>query len=283
MNINSKSSAFLPLTVILSAIVAAKVVWSIITVKYLPKYGINKEESIHLKPLYYRYSIASKKEKPKINSFRVKEEKAKESPKPDLITKFTLKGIIYSKKTQIITVSYFNKDAVLVPGDTFEGYKLKKVFPTYAIFTRDNKEYRLNLFDKKKEVKKESFIKQNPLLPPQQIKKQAIQKEGDTTIISKSLFDKYKNNLNEIQKNIALAPLYSGKKLTGFRVNYIKKGSDFDKLGLQKGDIIKAINGEELNSFEVPMRFFNNLDSLNAATITVQRGSQIKELEYEIH
>ncbi len=284
MNTDSKSNAFLLLSIILSAIVLAKLFWSAIDYKYLPKVGVNKEESTHIKPLYYRYNIASKKEKPKIIAPKPKKHIVKKAlPKPELITKFSLKGIIYSKTTQIVTVTYQNKDAILSPGDQFEGYTLKKVYPTYAIFTKDGKEYQLNLYkNNKNENQTPSISHPTPIAPKPQTKK-AIYKEGDTTIISKSVFNKYKKNLRLIQQNIGVVPLYSGKKLTGFRVSYIKKGSDFDKLGLKRGDIIKAVNGEELNSFEVPLRIFNNIDSMTAATITIQRGSETKELEYEVH
>ena len=107
-------------------------------------------------------------------------------------------------------------------------------------------------------------------------------REGDTTIIPKTLFNKYKGDYRAIRRNINAVPNMVNGKLNGFKISFVRRGSDFDKLGLKRGDIITAINGEELKDFSVPMRYFNNMDSLTAATITVKRGNETKELEYEV-
>jgi type II secretion system protein C len=175
-------------------------------------------------------------------------------------------------------------------GDELEGYKLKKLQSTVAIFEKNGKEYTLDLY---KPRKKKSAVQAAPkftqpapakVAPKPQSKAAALTptKDGETTVIPKDLFDRYRRNVRQIQKNINAVPNMVNGQIEGFKVNFIKKGSDFAKLGIQRGDIITAINGEPLTNLKVPIEFFNNLDTMRAATFTIRRGNELKELEYEV-
>ncbi len=283
----SKTNGFALLIPILAGAFVAKALWVGIESYKLPKSGVDLEKSSGVKSLYYHYSLASKKEMPKVIVKKSKPNivKPKPKPKPQKFTKFILKGIYDSSDKKIIILSYLNKSYALELGESIEGYKFTKLYPTYAIFKKDGKEFRLDLFKTKKESSNQGAITTTTITAqnnkePQ--KNSTIKREGDTTYIPKNLFNRYRSDFNAIRKNIGVAPYMEDGKLKGFKIRYVRKGSDFDKLGVQKGDIIQAINGEPLNNFKVPLEFFNNLDSITAATITIKRGDEIKELEYEV-
>ena len=281
MSQSSKKSSFGLLIPILLGLVAAKGFWLALELTKLPKKGIEPNLEIGVKPLYYRYTLATKKEKVKTVAKNNKNHYIKPKPKPEEIRKFILKGIFDSTDKKLIVIKYRGKSYVLAMGEMIEGYKFTKIYPDYVIFTKNGKEYELNLYKKgHKEIKKAHL----DTIIPNRIRKKskAIEKEGDTTYISRNLFNKYKSNFAEIQKNIGVVPYMEGGKLKGFKISFVRKGSDFDKLGVKRGDIILSVNGEPLNNFKVPMRIFNNLDTLTAATITIKRGNEIKELEYEV-
>ena len=282
-------SVFVPL---LAGLFVAKALWVAIEYKYLPKEGVDKELKSSVKPLYYRYTLASKKDAPKPI---IKKEptvkvpiKKKPKPKPLKIEKFTLKGIIYENdKKGIATIEYMGKSYVLARGEDIEGFKLFKFAPKAVTFIKKGKTYKLELFNKNK--KSESSKREEPVVeasikkkPPKPTQKKEIIQEGDTTVISKNLFNKYKKDIGAIKKSVGVAPVMENNKLKGFKIRYIKKGSDFDKVGIKRGDIITAINGEEITDLSVPIRFFNNLDTITSATITIKRGNEEKELEYEV-
>ena len=290
MSQNSKKSTYTLLASIVAGLLIAKALWVGLEVTKLPKNGEDVESSSALKPLYYHYSLASKKELPKVikkpNTNKPKINRPKPKPKPEKFTKFILTGIYSSSSKKIIALVYLGKSYVLELGESIEGYKFSKLYPTYAIFTKDKKEYKLDLYKEQtkkgnKATKTSSKIS-SAIKPKEEPKKQTIERAGDTTYIPKNLFNKYKKDIGAIRKNIGVAPYMSGGKLSGFKIRYVKKGSDFDKLGVKRGDIITAINGEQLNNFRVPLEFFNNLDSITAATLTIKRGNEIKELEYEV-
>ena len=290
MSQNSKKSTYTLLASVVAGLLIAKALWVGLELTKLPKSGEDVESRSELKSLYYHYSLASKKELPKVikkpTTHTVKINKPKPKPKPEKFTKFILTGIYDSTSKKIIALNYLGKSYVLGVGESIEGYKFTKLYPTYAIFTKDNKEYRLDLYKEQpkgtKKASNTSAIISSAVKQKTEPKKQLIERAGDTTYIPKNLFNKYKTNIGAIRKNIGVAPYMAGGKLSGFRIRYVKKGSDFDKLGVKRGDIITAINGEQLNNFKVPLEFFNNLDSITAATLTIKRGNEIKELEYEV-
>ena len=289
MSQDSKKSTYTLLASVAAGLLIAKALWVGLEITKLPKSGEDIESKSELKSLYYHYSLASKKELPKVikaSTHTAKVNKPKPKPKPEKFTKFILTGIYDSSSKKIIALDYLGKSYVLELGESLEGYKFSKLYPTYAIFTKDNKEYRLDLYkENDKGVKKRASTSaaiSSAVKPKEEPKKQVIERAGDTTYIPKNLFNKYKTDIGAIRKNIGVAPYMEGGKLSGFRIRYVKKGSDFDKLGVKRGDIITAINGEQLNNFKVPLEFFNNLDSITAATLTIKRGNEIKELEYEV-
>ena len=288
---SNKSTIGITIAGVLGLLIA-KGIWLFIDIKYLPKKGEEIEKSTSVKKLYYHYNLASKKEKPKAI---VKKSKPKPKPKPKIpkkITKFILKGVYNSKEKKIILVVYNNKSYALKLGEKIEGYKFIKLYPDYAIFEKDGKEYKLDLYKKgKKNRDNRSYdlYSTNSTQPPSIKKSQPSNskleptyEEDGTTVIPKSLFNKYSGDYRAIRRNINAVPNMENGKLNGFKISFVRPGSDFSKLGLKRGDVIIAINGEPLDNFKVPLEYFNNARSLTAATLTVKRGNEIKELEYEV-
>ncbi len=304
MSQNSKSSIVGSLVALLLGLVIAKGVWSIIAFLYLPKKGIDAKEEYSLKPLYYHYNLASKKEviKPIVHKQAPKKvvlpKVIKKKIVPEKIDSFLFKGLYDSREKKLIVIEYQGKTYVLSIGEVLEGYKFTSLKGNTAIFTKNGKRYPLEIFAKKEKKRKakQGASQATPSaskIRVQQSRSQkgqnqsqaaalAIRKEGETTIIPKDLFDRYRTNLRQIQKYANAVPHMVNGHLEGFRVNYIKKGSDFSKLGIQKGDIITAVNGEPLDNLKVAIEFFRNLNTMTAATFTIKRGNEIKELEYEV-
>ncbi len=295
MSQSSKKSTQGYIIASLLGLVIAKGVWSFIGYKYLPKSGVDVKEELALKPLYYHYNLASKKEvlKPIVHTKAPKRVAPKVLPKkvePEKIDKFIFKGLYNSKEKKFIVIEYLGKSAVLGIGDELEGYRLQRLQSTVATFVKNGKKYKLDLYKpRKSKTQQQMQVPQAQPAPmqatPNKVSPAAAltpHKDGETTVIPKDLFDRYRHDVRQIQKSINAEPYLVNGQIKGFRVNFIKKGSDFEKLGIKRGDIITAINGEPLTNLKVPIAFFNSLDTITAATFTIKRGNEIKELEYEI-
>jgi len=243
MSQDSKKKSLSILVPLLAGIFIAKALWVGIDYKFLPKTGVDKEVKSDIKPLYYRYSLASKKDAPKpIVKQKDVIKKTKPAPKPLEIKKFVLRGIIYQNpKKGLATIEYLNKAYVLERGEDLEGFIVSKFEPKAVLFVKKGKSYKIKLFEQKEVKNKNSSqsvapIKQKTKPKPKDKNqtKNDIKKDGDTTVLSKQLFNKYKKDFKLIRKNIGVSPVMQDNKLQGFRIRYIKKGNILKKEAILK-------------------------------------------------
>jgi len=106
---------------------------------------------------------------------------------------------------------------------------------------------------------------------------------GDYKIVDKSLVEHYAKNMDDIYKNIGIKEVKKGNVLEGFRVTFIRKGSPFAKLGMRRGDVIKAINGQKIDSYNVAFDVYKNIENIDNLTLVIERGKEEMELEYEVN
>jgi len=282
MNQNSSNRVVSFITILLFAFVVAKFIWVAVERFYLPKYGIELRQQSIKPNLHYRYKLASSKALPKV----------KKNIKPP-VTKRVLASIdnlklvaIYSSGADsIITVIKKKKSYILGIGDSVDGFQLVRTDATNAYFSRAKKEYILKLFEKKgSHANNYSKVpaKKVEILTKQQRESKRVVVEDGVVSIPRDLLKEYTNDLSKAVKDIGLRPIRDNGKMRGYKVRYVRKGTSMAKLGLQRGDIIKAINGDPIVDLAAPMELLKSADSIEGLTITVVRRNEEKELEYEI-
>ena len=266
------------LVIVLVLMLSVKLGWFVVEMTVLRAKGIDYVKTSEAKSLYYRTRFASQKLKQK------KVVKAK--PVSD-INSFKLLAIYHSPKRVVITVSKNGKSSVLVRGDKIDGYVLDDATATEAIFLRGGKRYRITLVRSARSPGGKSsvkFVHPKKEQPKKESAPEGEVSEGDgITIVDRTLLDHYRKNMNDIWKNIGIMEIKENDQIKGFKVNFVKRGSDFAKLGLRRGDVIKSINGQELNSYNAAFEIYKNIDTMNNLTMTILRGKKEMELEYEIN
>ena len=76
-----------------------------------------------------------------------------------------------------------------------------------------------------------------------------------------------------------LTPLVDGDRIAGFRLGDVERCPLFKELGVRNGDILRAVNGEPLQSiWEMYLRF----RYVAQADVTVERQGQLVSLRYWI-
>ena len=71
----------------------------------------------------------------------------------------------------------------------------------------------------------------------------------------------------------------------GFLVRQIKPGSIYEKLGLRVGDIIRKVNGRNINSVDEALRLYQQLGGLDQVAdveLEVQRAGRSEQLRYTV-
>ena len=202
-----------------------------------------------------------------INILRIFTSSNKTSQKssPRVKTAQSLKGVelkaIYNDgKKAFIIISANKKTVFLDINQTYNGYRLVKIYNSYAVFEKNSKKYTLAF---KEDKKTKTYTKQAP---------------AQQTSITKETLEKYKKNISKIWNEIGIIKVNNGYKIT-----YVKKNSIFDKLGLKRGDIITKVNGEKITNDAQAWNLYKNIDKLDSIEIEIIRNNKTKVLYYEIN
>ncbi len=100
--------------------------------------------------------------------------------------------------------------------------------------------------------------------------------------ISRDELDHALSNLDQLATKARMVPHFKGGKTVGFRIYAIKPGSLFSKIGLKNGDIIRRINGMELNSAEKALEIYTKLKDSEHISIDITRRGKPTTIEYFI-
>jgi general secretion pathway protein C len=259
---------------ILSIIVLAKLIWLAISLFFLPSSGVEYTQDGKAKALYYRVKLtnAAAAIAPVVNNTRKK-------PVVSSMRGIKLLALYNDSDTTVVTVIKGSKTKVLGKGEKIDGFTLTSAGSNYAIFTKAEKEFKLSLI-KIKNSGKSSAPK--ALVSNNKSSSETIVEEGGVKRIKRDLLTSYTKDVDKIWKDIGISENKISGKINGFKINFVKKGSDFEKLGLKRGDILMGLNGEELNSYGAAMGFFKDINNIENLTLTVERDGTTKEIEYEI-
>ncbi len=271
--INSKHLS--TLIFILSIMVIVKIIWITISILFLPATGEEYKEPNRVKKLYYRVRLTNES-KVIIPIKPVK----KSTTQVSSMRGYKLLGLYNSKEMIVVTVEKGRKTTVLTKGEEINGFVLISAGKDYAIFKKSGEEFKLSLASAKNTSNR---IKHQPKIKrPSLATSSAIVDNGGVKHIPRSLLTSYTKDMDKIWKDIAIMKHQTNGKLDGYKINYVKKGSDFEKLGVIQGDILVEINAEPLTSLSAAMNFFKEINNIENLTLTVIRNGKREDIEYEI-
>jgi general secretion pathway protein C len=283
MKNSSENRLFRTLLFFLIVGVIAKVIWLAISITFLPKSGIEHIEVSKAKALYYRIKLANPSKK------IIKKAPVKKAPVIGTMKGIKLIALYNASDALVVTVEKAKKTKVLSRDDkkdnSIDGFVLSSAGPNYAIFKKNGKEFKLIIESSK--IKNSSYIRVSKSASTSKEETSdnsgiVESEDGIGKIVPKGLLSSYTKDINKVWKDIGIGEYKVNGQLQGFKVNFVKKGSDFEKLGLKRGDILKAVNGEELNSYKSAYSFYGEMGSIENLTLSIKRNNQDMELEYEI-
>ena len=275
--INSK--LFSTIVFLLSLVVLIKLAWTAVSFMFLLNSGEEFTQKSGGKALYYRVRLSNKSAVIAPITKKV----------PVKVPVSSMKGIkllaLYNaSETVVVTVEKNRKTSVLGKGDKIDGFTLISAGSDYAMFKKSSKEFKLTLENTKriKEQINKSFrpkVRQPKNSPASNEK--IIEKDG-IKMVNRKLLTSYTSNPEKIWKDIGISENKRNGKLNGFKINYVKRGSDFEKLGLKRGDLLMAINAEKLDNIGAVMGLYRDINNIENLTLTVERNGRSEDIEYEI-
>lgn len=192
------------------------------------------------------------------------------------LDKLKLKGI-YAGNGAFIAVEENKKVLLIAQNESHKGYKLTEVYADHAVFEKGGRRYELRF---KEDKKTKGTITKAPS-KRRHVDKRVVN-EGDAVFIRRNEIKHYAKNFDDIWKNVKIQEIIKNKRLKGFKVTWVKKGSVFEKIGLQKEDVIVGANDRRFKSLSEVFRLYNNVDKIDSLKLIILRDNQERELEYEI-
>jgi len=104
----------------------------------------------------------------------------------------------------------------------------------------------------------------------------------DEMIIDRSVVDKSFDNFSKLMRQARIIPNLKGGKIDGFKIYRIKDKSLFKQIGLQNGDIIHRVNGNEIEGPEDALKLFEIFKTARSISIDLDRKGAKKTLSYSI-
>ena len=261
---------------LLILLLVVKMAWFVVEVLWLPTMGVEHSEERGAKALYYRVKLspndaaAPTAKRPAQTAGRIQDIK--------------LLAVYNASDVTVVTVEYKRATKVLAKGEAINGFVLEGAGSNYATFSKDAKTYQIDLIVSRKGA---GSIKNSQPSAASTSSADQVQGEvidaGDRKIVDRSLLDHYAKNMDDIYKNIGIREIKKGKELEGFSISFIRKGSPFAKLGLQRGDVIRSINGQKIDSYNAAFDVYKNIGNIDNLTLVIQRGKEEMELEYEVN
>lgn len=106
--------------------------------------------------------------------------------------------------------------------------------------------------------------------------------EAQRISLSRQTIDQSMNDLNSLMDQAKIRPHFRNGKPDGLTISRIKRDSIFTQLGLRSGDIITGVDGQNIESVDDALKFYNQLKSSSNVTLQVRRRGRPKQIDYTI-
>ena len=110
-----------------------------------------------------------------------------------------------------------------------------------------------------------------------------IKRSGNSFEVKRSDLNDYLGRLPEILNQARVVPHLQNGELKGFRFASIDKGSVFEDLGFEKGDVIKEVAGELVTTPEQALELFERLKGGSGFKMLVEKDGKDVEWEYNVN
>ncbi len=110
-----------------------------------------------------------------------------------------------------------------------------------------------------------------------------IQKiDENNYVISRDELDKQLSNLNAIATQARIVPSFKNGVANGFKLFSIRPGSLYQKIGMENGDVIRKLNGYEINSPDKALELYSKLKESSKIEIEIERRGKVIPKSYVI-
>ncbi len=106
--------------------------------------------------------------------------------------------------------------------------------------------------------------------------------DQSTVSIDREEINSALKNINQLMSQVKVRPHFENGQPSGLIVSHIRPKSIFSEMGLQNGDIVKGVNGNQIQSVDDALKFYENLKSSSSVDLQIERGGELMSIAYQI-
>ncbi len=233
------------------------------------------------RPLSYYKSITDR------NLFGTKGQPEKKQEKTDIDTttlqetnlKLTLWGTVAEKDGSIgyavIEDKKERKQGLYREGMTIQNATIKRILRKEVVLSVNGIDERLIMEDWK--------TGKGSARSSRSSKRNSGSSQRDSKVsLKRSQIDDALDNVNELMKQVKIRPHFKDGKPDGLMLSNIKSKSIFRKMGLRNGDVVMGIDGQDIETVDDALKFYENLKSSENVILQIKRRGKMKNIDYNI-
>ncbi len=171
-------------------------------------------------------------------------------------------------------------------GDTVEGATVKQILREKIVLTLGGKDEILSM-EKPPTGENPRLSRAMPTAggapnPFAQAADEAAPSGAKRIALQRAEVDEAVNNVNTLMRQARIRPHFKDGKPDGLTLSRIQRDSIFTKLGLRTGDVIVGVDGQQIESVDDALKFYNSLKSSPNVQLQIRRRGQLQNIDYAI-
>ncbi len=171
-----------------------------------------------------------------------------------------------------------HKQGLYRAGDTIQKAEIKMILRKKVVLSINGKDEILLMGEDKNKKKRSSpFSEKMELFRPGE-----RSDYNETVSIDREKINESLKNINQLMSQVKVRPHFKDGKPDGLLLSHVRANSIFKEMGLRNGDIVKGVNGNEIQSVDDALKFYESLKSSSSVEVQLERHGEPLTIGYQI-
>jgi general secretion pathway protein C len=100
--------------------------------------------------------------------------------------------------------------------------------------------------------------------------------------LKRSLIEDAIQDITKLMTQVKITPHMEDGAPSGLALSNIQPNSIFRRMGLRNGDVLKGVDGQEIQSVDDALRLYDNLKTADTVMVDLKRRGREKSIEYRV-
>jgi len=171
------------------------------------------------------------------------------------------------------------KQGLYRTGDSIQNAEIKMILRKKVVLSVNGKDEVLTMEDDKKKGSSKKASRSRP-----SNNRDSDERFGfdETVAIDRDKINNSLKNINQLMSQVKVRPHFKDGKPNGLLLSHVQQNSIFKEMGLKNGDIVKGVNGKEIQSVDDALKFYDNLKSSSNVQLQIERKGELLNIGYQI-